>query len=302
MQLDAMRLFCAIVEAGSITGGAARMHITQSAASQQVKALERRLNQQLLERGALGVRPTAPGDAAYQTFRDILDRFEAMERQLQEIGRVVAGAVRVATVYSVGLHDLPPYIKRFLQLHPSCRIHLEYDHADRIYEMVARGLFDIGMVAYPRENRRLGVIPLPGDHLTAIASPRHPLSRSSTIYPSDLSGQKMIAFARGIPTRRALDRLLTHYQVDMEVIMELDNVETIKRSVEAELGISIIPRRCAGREVESGTLVAIPVAAVGFWRPVGIVYRRGRPFSSALRSFITLLTDQEFPNPDRAGA
>lgn len=299
MHLDAMRLFCAIVESGSVTRGAARRHITQSAASQQLRTIEERLGQQLLDRSPAGVRPTAAGAAAYQSFREILDRFAALERQVQELGHVVSGTLRVATVYSVGLHDLPPYIKRFLQLYPGCRIHQEYLRSDRIYETVAQGLFDLGVVAYAHETRRLGVIPMPGDELVLITPPNHPLARGARVAPQQLSGQRFIAFARDIPTRKALDRLLHQLGVEVEVVMELDNVETVKRSVEAELGISIVPRRSTVREAESGTLAVRSVDAPGFHRPVGILYRRGRPFPPALQHFVELLTAELPGEPGR---
>lgn len=290
MHLDAMRLFCAILEAGSVTRGAARRHITQSAASQQLRTMEQQLGQKLLERSPNGVRPTPAGNAAYQAFREIIDRHAALEQQVQKIGQVVAGTLRVATIYSVGLHDLPPYVKRFLQMYPACRIHQEYHRSDRIYDMVAQGLFDIGIVAYPHETRRLAIIPISGDALDLVVYPDHPLADRKAVTPADLQGCRFVAFARDVPTRRALDRLLHQHGVEVDVVMELDNVETIKRSVEAELGVSIIPRRGAAREVDQGALVAIPIVGEGFYRTVGILHRRGRQFPPLLQHFVDLLT------------
>lgn len=291
MQLEAMRLFCAIVETGSFTRGAARNFISQSAASQQVRALEDRFGQPLLERGGGRVRPTPAGTAAYQAFREILDRFSTLEQQLQELGQSVAGTIRVATVYSVGLHELPPFVKRFLQLYPQCRVDVEYHRTDRIYDTVSQGLFDIGIVAYPSESRRLAVIPMAAEEMVLIIPPGHPLAGRPQISPQELQGQRFVAFTRDIPTRKALDRVFHRHGVDVEVAMELDNVETIKRSVEAELGISVLPRRVVQREVEAGSLVALPIAGEGFLRPVGIVHRRGHPFSPALQRFVALLTE-----------
>lgn len=290
MHLDAMRLFCAVVETGSFTRGAARCHVSQSAASQQVRSLEAQLGLTLLERSPGAVRPTPAGAAVYQAFRDILDRYSELQRQLQALHKSVAGTVRVATVYSVGLHDLPPYIKRFLKLYPQCRVDVEYHRTDRIYEAVSQGTFDLGIVAYPHETRRLAVAPMGGDELVVIAPPHHPLARLPAVTPQHLQGQRFVAWTRDIPSRKAIDRLLHRYGVEVEVAVELDNVETIKRSVEAELGISIVPRRAAAREVEAGTLVAVPIAADGFWRPVGILYRRGRPLSPAAQHLLQLLS------------
>jgi len=153
---------------------------------------------------------------------------------------------------------------------------------------------DIGIVAYPQESRQLGVIPLPSDELVVIVYPSHPLAvAGKPVKLQELSQENFVAFDPDIPTRKAIERVLQEQGVEVNIVQEFDNVETIKRCVEAEVGISIVPRRCTQMEVRAGTLVALDIADIRMERPVGVIYKRGKTFSNTLQKFIAVLTDQE---------
>lgn len=294
MLMGYLQVFCDIIETKSFSKAAARNFISQPAVSQQVKALEEHFLQKLIERSPQGIYPTEAGRLFYQGAREILERYQTLERQLMDLTQTVAGTIRVATVYSVGLHDLPPYIKHFIQLYPLARIHVEYSRTNRIYEAVRQNQVDVGIVAYPQESRQLGVIPLPSDELVVVVSPEHGLARDGRpVELKALSGQPFVAFEPDIPTRKAIDRVLHDQGVDVEVVQEFDNVETIKRSVEAEVGLSIIPRRCVQLESKAKSLVMLPIADMRVERPVGVIYKRGKTFSNTLQKFIAILTGRE---------
>jgi len=294
MLISYLQVFCDIIETRSFSKAAARNFISQPAVSQQVKALEEHFHQKLIERSPQGIYPTEAGRLFYQGSREILERYQNLERQMMDLTQTVAGTIRVATVYSVGLHDLPPYIKRFIQAFPQARIHVEYSRTNRIYEAVRQNQVDIGIVAYPQEGRQLGVIPLPSDELVVVTNPHHPLAQNGqAVELKSLQRSHFIAFEPDIPTRKAIDRVLHDQGVEIDVIQEFDNVETIKRSVEAEVGISIIPRRCAQLEVKAGSLVAMPIADMRLERPIGVIYKRGKTFSNTLQKFIGVLTTRE---------
>ncbi len=294
MLLEYLQVFCDIIETRSFSKAAARNFISQPAVSQQVKALEEHFHQKLIERSPQGIYPTEAGRLFYEGARDILGRYQQLERQMMDLTRTVAGTVRVATVYTVGLHDLPPYVKRFIKAYPQARIHVEYSRTNKIYEAVRQNQVDIGIVAYPQESRQLGVIPLPSDELVVIVHPEHALAKEGKpVELRKLQGRPFVAFEPDIPTRKAIDRVLQDTGVEVEIVQEFDNVETIKRSVEAECGISIIPRRCAQMEMRVGSLVALSIADMKVERPVGIIYKRGKSFSNTLQKFIAVLTGRE---------
>lgn len=294
MLISYLQVYCDIIETRSFSKAAARNFISQPAVSQQVKALEEHFHQKLIERSPQGIYPTEAGRLFYQGAREMLERYQNLERQLMDLTQTVAGTIRVATVYSVGLHDLPPYIKQFIQAFPQARIHVEYSRTNKIYEAVRQNQVDIGIVAYPQEGRQLGVIPLPSDELMVIVSPLHPLAQAGqSVELKKLQRVHFVAFEPDIPTRKAVDRVLYDQGVEIEVVQEFDNVETIKRSVEAEVGLSIIPRRCAQMEVKAGSLVALPIADMRLERPVGVIYKRGKTFSNTLQKFIGVLTARD---------
>jgi DNA-binding transcriptional LysR family regulator len=290
MQIETLKTFCDLVESGSFTRAAELNFVSQSAVSQQVRALERRFERRLLERGGgLGVEPTAAGKLLYDEGKLILGRLRALEEQLREPGGTMAGTVRVATVYSVGLHALPPHVKQFLREHPKVQIQVEYSRTDRVVEACLSGHIDLGIVAFPTRRPQLEVISLRDEELVVVVSPEHRLARRHTIAFTSLRGEPFVAFDRSVPTRRAIDRALRRHRVAVRITTEFDNIETIKRSVEAGLGVSIVPEDTVKNEVRAGTLVALSLGDDRLTRPVGIIHRRQRELSAPARAFADLL-------------
>jgi DNA-binding transcriptional LysR family regulator len=217
----------------------------------------------------------------------------------------VSGTVRVATVYSVGLYELSAPLKRYLRTFPDVTVHLEYTRANKIYEDVSRGDVDLGIVAYPSKRPQILVTPFREDRLVLICSPHHPFAQFQRISIKKLQGEKFVGFERDVATRRALDRILRHHGVKVHYVMEVDNIETIKRVVEIGSGISIVPEPTIAQEVRNDTLKAVHLADEVLMRPLGIISKRGRRFTPATQEFIDFLKGKTPRNnaggePDRA--
>jgi DNA-binding transcriptional LysR family regulator len=208
---------------------------------------------------------------------------------MRQIAGTVGGRVRVATVYSVGLHELPPVVREFMALYPRAKIDLEYSRTTRVVRDVLAGAIDLGVVAFPEKRRGLEVVPIGGDRLVFICPPGHALARRKRLRAADLQGQDFVLFERDIPTRRATDRILVEHGVTVHRVAEFDNIETIKRAVEVGLGVAIVPRPSVLDEQHSGRLAVIPLAEPEWERTVGVVYRSDRALSTAARKFIELL-------------
>jgi LysR family transcriptional regulator, transcriptional activator of the cysJI operon len=202
------------------------------------------------------------------------------------------GTVRVASVYSVGLHTLPPTIKRCLAAHPDVTVQLQYRRTNEVYAACLDGEVDIGIVALPTRRPQLEIVPLGHDELVVAAPPGHAIARRARCSLAALDGQPFIGFDRDIPTRRLVDRLLRRHGVRVSYVMELDNIETIKRSVEAGLGLSLLPAPTLAAEIRARTLVGRPPVEGAFRRPIGALYRRTRERSAAARAFLALLTTE----------
>jgi DNA-binding transcriptional LysR family regulator len=291
MHVETLKTFCDLVETGSLSRAARLNLVSQSAVSQQLGALERRYGRRLIERAPrIGARPTEAGRLLYEEVKPLVERLAGLEQRLRARPDVVAGTVRVATVYSVGLHTLPPTIKRCLAAYPRVNVRLSYRRTNEVVAACLDGEVDFGIVALPARRPQLEIVPLGHDELVLVAPPSHPIARRARCPLAVLDGQPFIGFDRDIPTRRLVDSLLRHHRVRVSYVMELDNIETIKRSVEAGLGLSLLPAPTLAGEIRARTLVARSPMEGPFRRPIGLVYRRGRELSGAGQAFLALLT------------
>src|SRR5438309_6049506 len=229
VHIETLKVFCDIIESGSVSYAASQNFVTQSAVSQQVRSLEDKYECRLLERARAGVKPTAAGQILYNSSKEIVRRFLELENRLREIGSVVGGSIRVGTVYSVGLHELPPYLTEFLRAFPAVNVHLEYLRANKIYEDLIEGKVDLGVVAYPAKRSQIVTVPFRNDELVLVAPPDSPLAAKNKVSFKQLDGQKFVGYERDIATRKASDRILRDHGVRPQYVMEFDNIETIKR-------------------------------------------------------------------------
>src|SRR5207302_7647315 len=253
VHLETLKVFCDVVETRSFSAAASQNFVTQSAVSQQIRMLEGRYGRQLLERTRGNVQLTPAGEILYQVSKDIVQRYQDLEARLQAMAQVVAGPVRVATVHSIGLYELSGQLKRYLRAFPQVHLHLEYSRSNKIYEDAVRGNIDLGVVAYPIRRPQITVIPFREDRLVLVCPPGHPLSRHKNISITKLNGEPLVGYERDIPTRKETDRMLRRYGVDVRYVMELDNIEPIKRVIEIRTGIAILPEPAVPCEVRSKT-------------------------------------------------
>ena len=204
---------------------------------------------------------------------------------------IISGTIRVATIYSIGLHDLPPYIKKFMKNYPTVNIHVEYRRANQVYEDVLSNVVDLGLVAYPAKDSKLEIVPLRKEPLVLICHPQHPFAKQKGIKLKQLVDEKVIGFEPDIPTRKALDKILKEYEVEVNTVMEFDNIETVKRAVEIDAGISIVPESTIVQEVSKQTLSSVKFDDGDFFRPLAVIYKKNKVLSPAMKQFITVLKD-----------
>jgi DNA-binding transcriptional LysR family regulator len=294
VQIETLKIFCDLVETKSLSRAAERNFVTQSAVSQQVRGLEERFKRRLLERmrGGREVGLTEDGEVFYQESRQIVAAYAQLEERMRTLTGTVSGTVHVATVYSIGLHELPAVIRRFMAEHPEAKIDLEYSRTTRIVRDVLAGTVELGIVAYPEKKRGLSVVPLGGDRLVLICPPAHPLAKHKKLRARDLNDQDFVLFERDIPTRRAIDKILRAHGVSVRRVAEFDNIETIKRAVEVGIGAAIVPSPSVIDEARVGSLAVVALAEPEWTRAVGVIYRSDRTLSTAAKKFIQLLKEK----------
>jgi DNA-binding transcriptional LysR family regulator len=216
MQIESLKVFCDLAETESFTKAAQINNVTQSAVSQQISSLERQFKSLLIERSKKKFRLTREGQVLYDFSKQIIQTYDGLHSKLQEIKDIISGTIRVATIYSIGLHDLPPYIKKFLKDYPTVHVHVEYRRANQVYEDVLSNVVDLGLVAYPTKDTKLEIVPLRKDPLVLICHPQHPLAKLKSIKLKAIADQKFVGFEPDIPTRKAIDKVLKDQAVEVK--------------------------------------------------------------------------------------
>ncbi len=289
MQIENFKIFADLVETKSFSKSARLNGITQSAVSQQARAMERHFKTLLIDRSQKQFQLTREGQRVYDAAKEVLHNYEKLLSELQEMKRVISGTIRISTIYSIGLHELPPFIKKFLHDFPAVNVRVEYRRSNLVYEDILHNAVDFGLVAFPVKQRQIEVLPFREDHLVLITHPQHVLAKRADLEVKDLAGHRFIGFDPDIPTRKAVDIIFREHKLEIEPVMEFDNIETVKRAVEIDHGVAIVPQATVVQEQRQGTLVVRHFKGEEFTRPLAILHRKGRVLTPAMKKFIETL-------------
>jgi DNA-binding transcriptional LysR family regulator len=291
MHIETLKIFCDLVDLQSFSLAAERNFITQSAVSQQIRTLEDRFKRRLLERvrGRREVKLTSAGEVFYRDARGVLGAYDSLQENLRGLVGKIGGTVKVATVYSIGIHELPPKVSEFMTKFPSAKIDLEYSRTTRVVRDVLNGTVELGILAYPEPKRGLTIVEMRPDKLVLICPPDHKLAKRKQVPTKDLNGLDFVLFERDVPTRKAMDRMLKEKNVEVRKVAEFDNIETIKRAVEVGFGVAIVPQPAVSDAERNGKLAVVKLAEKEWIRPVGVIYRSDRTLSLAAKKFVQVL-------------
>lgn len=292
MNIDTLRIFCDVVSLRNLSRAAEKHGISQSAVSQQLAQLETLHKCQLVDRKKRPLELTSAGEVFYAAARDILERYDRLSSEIAGLTKP-ANRIRLAAIFSVGMHTLQPYVKRFMSRYPTVHLRVEYSSVGQIYDRLLRGDVDIGVVALAKKIRAIEVYPFERELLVLVCGPRHPLAGSGAVDIHQLQGIEFVAFEQGVPTRTWIDTILGQYNVAPRIILEFDNTETIKRAVEIGSGVSILPESTVRAELANGTLRALAFSNERFYRPTHIIVRKNKTLSQAGRYLVELLRKHE---------
>lgn len=290
MNLESLKIFCDVAELRSFSRAAEKHIISQSAISQQLAQMELAHKCQLIDRKKRPYELTEAGKSFYTASKDILARYEQLKSELTMLKSTAKTRINVASIFSIGMHTLPPYVKRFIAHFPDVNVHVEYLSASKIYELVLTGEIDIGLVAVPKRDRNIKVYNFTNEPLVFVYSPKYLLGSKTSIDIHKLESEKFIGFDMAVPTRGWIDDIFRRYNMNVRPVMEFDNIETVKRAVEINSGVSILPKTAILQELADGTLKAVRFSNEEFVRPTGIILRKDRKLNKAGRYLIDLLT------------
>ena len=290
MHIENFKIFSDLVESESFSRAAKLNGITQSAVSQQLRSMERHFKVLIVDRSQKQFRLTQEGKLLYDSSKEILHLYERLDCEIQEMRKVISGNIKLSTIYSVGLHELPNYLKTFMQDFPSVNVHIEYRRSNHVYDDVLHNAVDLGVVAFPVKNRQLEVIPFKTDHLIVAVSSSHPLAGKKNVSAKELEGFDFVGFDKDIPTRKATDEIFREGKVSIEPSMEFDNIETVKRAVEINAGFAVLPASTVVQETKRGLIHTMDFRKKSYTRPIAIIHRKGRVLTPAMKQFVKLLT------------
>jgi DNA-binding transcriptional LysR family regulator len=293
MQVEALKLFCDAVRLQSFTRAAEENHVTQSTISQTIQLLEKHLGVVLIDRSLRPWKITAQGKIYYDGCKQLLERNDELERKVKGHADKMGSVVKLACIYSVGLRHMNYYCEKFAKQYPESRINLEYMHPNRILESILSEEIDFGILSFPQATRHVNVIPWQSESMVLACHPNHLFAKRKEIDLPKITNEKFVAFNKELIIRKEVDRFLKLHNTFVDVTLEFDNIEAIKRAIEAGSGISILPSPTLEREVKEGTLAEVAIRPKGFKRPLGIVHLRGKLFNSNMKQFLKLFKENE---------
>jgi DNA-binding transcriptional LysR family regulator len=295
MQLEALKVFCDLASLRSFSKAAAANQVSQPTVTRLIHQLEDRLGGSLIDRSRRPLQLTPLGMAYHAGCKRLLEEYAELEASLRGDRAALTLTVRVAAIYSVGLSDMGQYTERFAAEYPHARVRLECLHPKQVRERVLDGTADLGLLSYPGRPRELSVLPWREEEMVVACAPDHPLAGQGGVGPERLHGEKFVAFESGLAIRREVDQFLRRHGAEVEVVLEFDNIENIKKGIEVGAGVGILPEPTLRREVQAGTLQAVRLSGCRLLRPLAIIHRRHHPLSSAAQSFVDLLRANATP-------
>lgn len=289
MEIRQLRAFVAIAESGTFTAGALRVHVTQAAISMQIRQLENEIGAKVFVRAPRHVILTEAGEQLLQRARHILREHDAALDEIAELAGAERGRLRIGSASAMVLTDqLPSILKELRDQHPGAEIGVTSGTSEVLVDQILAGEVDIAFVSLPVDVRGIKTERLSDDQLVAIASPRHKLAKQRTISAYTLAGERLILGERGGNTRRLIDQFFAQAGVTLHVAMELSRQQAIRRMVEADMGVGIVPLQSVIEDVESGKLVRWWIEGAQINWELGIAQLTGGYESPIIQTFIRL--------------
>lgn len=290
MEIRQLRAFVAIAETGTFTAGARRVHVTQAAISMQIRQLENELGSRLFVRAPRRVVLTEAGEHLLHRARHILREHDAAQDEIAELAGAERGRLRIGSASAMVTTDpLPMILKELRQLHPRAEVSVISGTSEFLVDQILAGELDLAFVSLPVEARGIQTERLNEDQLVAIASAKHKLAKQRAVSAYTLAGEKLILGERGGNTRRLIDQFFAQAGVALSVSMELSRQQAIKRMVEEDMGVGIVPLQSVLEDVESGRLVRWWIEGAQINWELGIARLSGGYESPLMQAFLRLV-------------
>ncbi len=275
MDLDQLHTFLEIVRLKSFSKAAQTCYRTQPAISAQVRQLEQELNTTLFERLGTKISLTVAGRIFAEHAEQILALRRRAQDSINELEKVPRGELLIAANEATCIYVLPAVFAEFKKQFPNVQLLVDRSYGARVVQAVLDNLADFGITQLPVEEKKLQVVKIYSDEIKLLVPAGHKLASYERIMPRDLLGEQVLLPKTGT-TRARLNAWLDSVHEDLNVSMELDSTEMIKRFVMANLGVSFLAASHCQEEVAANRLVAVSLGPEPMIRRVGLIYRRDK--------------------------
>jgi DNA-binding transcriptional LysR family regulator len=289
LNLNHLAIFHAVALSSSVSGGAKRLHISQSAVSKQLGELEAVLELPLFDRLPRGVRLTEAGHILHDYSTRLFAIESEAERALAELKQLGRGRIAIGASRTIGAYMLPPVLARFHRLHPGVELSLQVENTKAIETKLIAGEIDIGFAEGLPSSEHLDYKVFARDQLVLVAAPDHPVAARSPLPWSALAGEALLMHEHGSGTRAVTERALAAKKLHLRPVMTLASSEAIKQTVATGAGLAFLSSAAIRTEVEAGILAAIKVRGMYIERPLYRMQLKKARLSPSLRAFLGLL-------------
>jgi DNA-binding transcriptional LysR family regulator len=296
-----LKVLTSIADYRSFSRAAADCGLTQSAVSQIVQQVEEQLGVQLIDRSRRPLEMTGAGRIFCDGVRPLLNDYQRLEDEVRSLGQRASTQVTVAAIYSVGLSYMPEVTANFRIQRPDVAVQVNYLRPDEVYDAVAEGGADFGLISYARSTRAVSATPWREEPMGLFCAADHALASQAEVKLADLDRLPMIGFDHSLRIRHEIDSFLGRRMVRPIFMMEFDNIDSLTRAMQVNSGIGILPEPAVRRELAARTLKQIPCPELQLVRPLGVIWRRGIKLGTAAKELASMILGSplEPPEPKR---
>jgi DNA-binding transcriptional LysR family regulator len=286
MNLNQLKVFYLTAKHGSLSAAAEALYITQPAITKGIQRLQEHYEIKLFNRFGKKMVLTDAGEALFNIAESIFEMEHHAEESIRDFQQRKRGFIRILSSESFGAYYLPFILDRFSLANPKLRVSMEILPTEMIAEKTATLANDIGFISYPVSHKKLVSREILEDSYQLIVHQGHAFAKKPLIKPKDLAGQALIVHEKGSAPRRSTDDYIRRHNISVSIPLELSNNEAIKTAVEEGLGVAIITRRVVSKEIEMGTLKAIPLSDPIMTRKFYLIHHKDKYISRSLQSLI----------------
>ena len=283
-----LRAFAALARTGSFTLAAKELHLSQSAVSHSMKALERDVGCLLFDRLGKKVSLTLAGEHLLQSTGKILSEMSAARASLEQLNKWGRGRLRIGASTTACQHILPAVLREFKDGNPQCLIEIQPGDTPKVTELLRAGAIDLAIALEPLHEEQLEFRPLFADEMVFLMAAAHPWAQAGHVTRAEIPKQNYVLYKKSSLTFRLIENYFREEDMALNTVIELGSMEAIKELVKLGLGVSILAPWIAREELAEGSLVALPLGKRKLRRQWGILHWRGQRLSLPQETFINL--------------